>query len=338
MSHKIIQVNRIAAQIAAESPFIACMHHDDHFPKGNVNMGPANSLAGRQLGQDFSGKDGYSMYHGEIVPGFPVHPHRGFETVTVVLEGTVDHFDSNGSEGRYGSGDVQWLTTGKGCQHTEMFPLVNEESDNTLELFQIWLNLPSKNKFVEPDYKMLWSADIPELTVGDIEEESVKLKLITGSYKGVDSLTPAPNSWAYPKENHVGIMLIEMRANSKFTIPAISATLNRNLYFYKGMGSVLVEGQPVSSSHSLKLKGNEDISITNENHKSYLLLLEGEPINEPVVISGPFVMNTSKEVKEAYDDYRATQFGGWPWNAPGPVHARDTKRFAKYSDGRKEIG
>lgn len=338
MSHKVINVKQISAQIAAENPFIACMHHEDYYPKGNGNQGPTTSLAGRQLGQDFSGKDGYSMYHGLTVPGFPAHPHRGFETVTVVLEGIVDHFDSKGSEGRYGGGDVQWLTTGAGCQHTEMFPLVNEEKDNKLELFQLWLNLPAKNKFVEPDYKMLWKADIPELTIGEVEEESVKIKLVAGSYKGVDSPAAAPNSWAYSKDNHVGIMVIEMNPNSRLELPTISATLNRNLYFYRGLGTISVEGQSVASSHSVKLKGDEDITITNGKQTSYLLLLEGEPINEAVVLSGPFVMNTSKEVKEAYDDYRKTQFGGWPWKESGPVHTRDTKRFAKHFDGREEIG
>lgn len=86
------------------------------------------------------------MYHGKSVPGFPAHPHKGFETVTIVLQGVVDHFDSKGCFGRYASGDVQWLTTGKGCQHSEMFPLVNREQSNPLELFQIWLNLDRNGK------------------------------------------------------------------------------------------------------------------------------------------------------------------------------------------------
>jgi hypothetical protein len=338
MSKKVIEVKQIGAQIEAESPFIACMHHDDHYPKGNKKLGPSTSLSGRQIGQDFSGKDGYSMYHGKTVPGFPVHPHRGFETVTIVLAGLVDHFDSKGAEGRYGRGDVQWFTTGKGCQHSEMFPLVNEESDNKLELFQLWLNLPAKYKFVDPDYKMLWNGDIPEVIIGDIEEESVRIKLIAGTFDGVDSLTATPNSWASSKENHVGIMLIEMNPNAKFTVPAISETLNRNVYFYRGIGEITVDDQMIASSHSVKLKGDEDISIANGPCASYLLLLEGEPINEPVAQYGPFVMNTSEEIKEAYKDYSETEFGGWPWQEQGPVHTRETKRFAKHFDGKEEVG
>ena len=106
-------------------------------PAGNERQGPAASLAGRNLGQDFEGKDGWRMYHGEIVPGFPKHPHRGFETVTVVRRGLLDHSDSMGATARYGRGDVQWLTAGRGIQHAEMFPLVERERDNPVELFQI---------------------------------------------------------------------------------------------------------------------------------------------------------------------------------------------------------
>lgn len=336
MSTKIIEIEKIGPQIAAESPFIAAMHHDDAYPKGNEDQGPAVSLEGRHIGQDFSGKDGFSMYHGSVVPGFPAHPHRGFETVTIVLEGVVDHFDSKGSQGRYGSGDVQWLTTGKGCQHTEMFPLVNEDSDNKLELFQLWLNLPAKSKFVEPDYKMLWKEDLPQVVIGDKSGEQVKVKLIAGSFEGEKSLGSTLDSWAYIEENHVGIMVIEMEPRSTFTLPPVSSTLNRNLYFYNGEGGIEVDGQSISSSNGIKLSGDDEILVTNKDYASYLLLLEGEPINEPVVFSGPFVMNTNQELQEAYDDYRKTEFGGWPWNVPDPVHERTQKRFAKHYDGRTE--
>src|SRR5687767_10432503 len=127
-------------------PFLFCVHHDDAYPVGDENLGPAASLAGRDLGQDFEGKDGWRMYHGQTVPGFPAHPHRGFETVTVVRRGFIDHADSLGAAARYGAGDVQWLTTGKGVVHSEMFPLLERDRENPLELFQIWLNLPRVTK------------------------------------------------------------------------------------------------------------------------------------------------------------------------------------------------
>ncbi|HEY6079380.1 MAG TPA: pirin family protein, partial [Polyangiaceae bacterium] len=128
-------------------PFLFCVHHDDPYPSGNAELGPAASLSGRNLGQDFDSANGWRMYHGQVVPGFPSHPHRGFETVTVVRRGLVDHSDSLGAAARYGGGDVQWLTAGKGIVHAEMFPLLERASPNPLELFQIWLNLPARDKF-----------------------------------------------------------------------------------------------------------------------------------------------------------------------------------------------
>ena len=163
MNSKIMKIQKLGFPWETEDPFLMTVHHKDAYPSGNEEQGPNVSLEGRNLGEDFTLRDGFRMYHGTTVPGFPVHPHRGFETVTVVLEGFVDHFDSYGSSGRFGNGDVQWMTAGKGCQHTEMFPLIHQDRDNPLKLFQIWLNLPAKDKFAEPDYKMLWAEDIPEL-------------------------------------------------------------------------------------------------------------------------------------------------------------------------------
>ena len=191
---KIILIQKINFQWETENPFIFCAHHRDAYPVGNQNQGTDVSMVGRNMGSDFSGLNGFSMYHGEKVPGFPVHPHRGFETVTIVLEGLVDHFDSKGSEGRYGNGDVQWLTTGSGCQHSEMFPLVNMDKDNPAELFQIWLNLPAKDKFTEPAFKMLWSEDIPVLQTINPDGKKTTVKLISGSLLGKESLPPCPAS------------------------------------------------------------------------------------------------------------------------------------------------
>ena len=163
----IRSVQRMGFQWDTYDPFIFCVHHEDFFPKGNAQCGPDVSLKGRQLGDDFIIKDGFRMYHGKTVPGFPGHPHRGFETVTVVRKGLVDHADSLGAAGRYGNGDVQWMTAGKGVQHSEMFPLINADKENPMELFQIWLNLPKKSKMVEPHFKMLWSEDVPRFTEKD---------------------------------------------------------------------------------------------------------------------------------------------------------------------------
>jgi hypothetical protein len=110
----IINIKPLGFMWETVDPFLFCVHHLDDYPPGNEKMGPAASLQGRNLGRDFTIKDGWRMYHGSEIPGFPAHPHRGFETVTVVLNGFVDHSDSHGAAGRYGNGDVQWMTAGSG--------------------------------------------------------------------------------------------------------------------------------------------------------------------------------------------------------------------------------
>ncbi|MFO0102015.1 MAG: pirin family protein, partial [Betaproteobacteria bacterium] len=145
-NHPLREIKPLGMPWVTVDPFLFCVHHDDAYPRANGAFGPAASLAGRQIGQDFSQRDGWSMYHGTAVPGFPAHPHRGFETVTIVRKGLVDHADSLGAAARYGRGDVQWLTTGRGIVHAEMFPLFDTAQTNPLQLFQIWLNLPAASK------------------------------------------------------------------------------------------------------------------------------------------------------------------------------------------------
>lgn len=331
MSNKIIKVEPIGFQWETEDPFLITMYHKDFYPEGNDELGPNVSLEGRNIGGDFTIKDGFRMYHGTTVPGFPAHPHRGFETVTIVLQGFVDHFDSKGASGRYGQGDVQWLTTGSGCQHTEMFPLLNKDKPNPLELFQIWLNLPKKNKLVEPEYRMLWAEDIPIIDNG----KGTKVRLIAGNYLGHESLEPNSASWAKDKNNHVNIFVVEMEANAAFTLPKVSETLNRNVYFYDG-SSLQVENEKIAVNSRVKLNGNAEINIVNGDEKGYLLVLEGEPINEPVVQYGPFVMTSEEEIRATFEEFQRTQFGGWQWGRRDPVHGPNEGRFAKYADGTME--
>src|SRR5919112_1973907 len=157
----ILNVAPLSFPWQTKDPFLVCVHHVDLYPQGNERLGPAASLEGRNIGQDFAGKDGWRMYHGDAVPGFPQHPHRGFETVTIVRRGLIDHSDSLGAAARFGRGDVQWLTAGKGIVHSEMFPLLDQKKPNPLELFQIWLNLPRADKLVDPFFTMFWEGDIP---------------------------------------------------------------------------------------------------------------------------------------------------------------------------------
>lgn len=310
-----------------QNPFLFCAHHEDLYPKGNGDLGPDASLLHKNLGNDFDLSHPWKMYYGKKIPGFPKHPHRGFETVTLVLEGFVDHFDSAGASGRYGKGDLQWMTAGSGLQHAEMFPLIETDKPNPLHLFQIWLNLPKSKKFCNPFFKMFWHEDIPKHKTS----EGVNITVYAGTYEDTYALTPAPDSWARDPKNHVNIFIIEIPPNQSCQLKTSSMTSNRSLYLYKGDG-VSINGESIFKDQVAYLE-NQDILVKSHHKSNFLLYLEGEPIEEPIVQYGPFVMNTETEIKQAYEDYHETQFGGWPWEFTDPVHPNKTKRIAKYADG-----
>lgn len=312
-------------------PFIFTVHHLDRYPAGAEDMGPAASLAGRQIGMDFSYRDGWSMYHGDRIPGFPQHPHRGFETVTVVRRGYVDHSDSLGATARYGEGDVQWLTTGSGIQHSEMFPLLDQDQGNTLHLFQIWLNLPPRSKMVDAYFGMLWNEEIPT-----IEYAGATVDVIAGSLDGRDAPAPPPDSWASQPDSHMAIWVIRVEPGGSMTIPAHVEGLNRMLHCHAG-DSVEVGGHQITADTGVRLRSDLDAIVSNTGSEpAEFLMLQGRPIGAPVIQMGPFVMNTSDEIQTAMLDYRRTGFGGWPWSGPAPVHDRHEGRFALHADGRVE--
>ncbi len=316
-------------------PFLFCAHHNDRFPSGNEAMGPSASLAGRNIGQDFAGKDGWSMYHGDTVPGFPSHPHRGFETVTLARRGFIDHHDSLGAKARFGEGDVQWMTAGKGVVHSEMFPLVHRDRSNPTELFQVWLNLPKADKMVDPYFTMLWNQDIPREVAHDANDRATEVTMVAGALGGVKAPAPPPNSWASREEADIAIWAIRMAAGAEFTLPAGQAGTNRTLYFFDG-GGMLVEGKPVRAGIAFRLHPDQPLTLANGDQPSELLMLQGRPIGEPVAHYGPFVMNTRAELQQAMVDYQRTRFGGWPHGRPDPVHDREVERFAVHADGREE--
>ena len=332
----ILNIKPLGFQWETLDPFIFCVHHRDEYPKGNAEMGPAVSLEGRNIGQDFTKKDGWRMYHGQKIPGFPYHPHRGFETVTVVKEGLVDHTDSLGAAGRFGKGDVQWMTAGKGVQHSEMFPLIHQDKENPMELFQIWLNLPKASKFVEPYFKMLWEDNIPVYQETGNNGKSVKINVIAGSIHNTKAPDPTPDSWAANPDHEVAILTIKLEAGSDWILPKASSEPNRTLYFYKGKG-LQIEGEIIPEYHSVQVKAASEIKLQAGNEDCFLLMLQGKPINEPVVQYGPFVMNSKAEIQEAYLDYQQTQFGGWPWPKHEQAHDRNKGRFALYADGTEEL-
>lgn len=318
-------------------PFLFCVHHEDQFPKGNDELGPAVSLDGRTLGDDFIIKDGWRMYHGQKVPGFPGHPHRGFETITVVRDGLVDHADSMGASGRYGEGDVQWMTAGKGVQHSEMFPLLNKDADNPMELFQIWLNLPRKNKMVEPHFKMLWGSNIPHVLHEDAQGNLTEVEVIAGKLQDKVAPAPPPDSWAADPANEVAIFNLKLAPGAAFTLPAASQGINRTLYIYQG-DTIQLAGQTIEKYHGVVVNASMELKLLNGNSETRILMLQGKPIHEPVIQYGPFVMNTKEEIHQAFEDYHATQFGGWPWGRYDQVHDRAKGRFARHADGTVEMG
>lgn len=315
-------------------PFLFCVHHNDRYPRGNGKFGPAASLEGRDIGRDFDWKDGWNMYHGRDVPGFPAHPHRGFETVTVVRKGRLDHADSLGAAARYGDGDVQWLTAGSGIQHAEMFPLLKEDEENPLDLFQIWLNLPRKNKLVSPYFSMLWADTIPTKVFIDGKGKKTTVTVRAGLLGDVSAPAPPPDSWASDPNNEVGIWTIEMEEGSTFTLPAASPGVSRNLYLVSG-GDLSVGSQNLRAQKGAELFSSRATTLAAKE-PTELLVLQGRPIGEPIAKNGPFVMNTQAEIRKAYADYRQTRFGGWPWDNQAPVHGSDPARFARLVDGKSQ--
>jgi quercetin 2,3-dioxygenase len=331
MDDFVLQTVPLGMQWPTIDPFLFCVHHRDDYPAGNLDLGPAESLEGRVLGQDFEGIDGWRMYHGQEVPGFPQHPHRGFETVTYVRRGLIDHSDSIGAAARFGRGDVQWLTAGRGIVHSETFPLVERSGPNPLELFQIWLNLPAADKLVDPYFSMLWNDDVPEVRT----DGGAVLTVIAGPLEDVQPPPPPPDSWASRAEADVAIWHLRLDPGGHWTMPpARGQETVRTLYVFQGDG-ITVGGQPVEGRHAALLRPDVDLEIASGSGAE-CLLLQGRPIGEPVARYGPFVMNTEAEIRQAINDYRATEFGGWPWGSDEPVNPADESRFARYPDGRVE--
>ncbi|HEY1586913.1 MAG TPA: pirin family protein [Polyangia bacterium] len=328
-------VEPLGFQWPAADPFLFCVHHDDRYPAGNDVLGPAASLADRAIGQDFEGKDGWRMYHGRTVPGFPGHPHRGFETVTIVREGFIDHSDSLGATARFGGGDVQWLTAGSGIVHAEMFPLVARDRPNPLELFQIWLNLPRADKMVAPHFTMLWREKMPTEIVRDSDGRTTTINVVAGRFGDARALPPPPSSWAAREQSDLAIWTIKMAPGARWTLPAAHAGSNRTLYFFRG-SALTVAGRAIPASRAITLAPESDVALENGADESELLLLQGRPLDEPVVSYGPFVMNSRAEIQQALSDYQRTRFGGWPFASEDPVHAREESRFARHADGRVE--
>ena len=335
MTEPVLETVPLGFPWVTTDPFLFCVHHLDRYPAANEHMGPAASLSARDIGMDFSGAEGWSMYHGSTVPGFPQHPHRGFETVTFMRQGYIDHSDSLGATARFGRGDAQWLTAGRGIVHCEMFPLLDRTRPNPSELFQIWLNLPAADKMVDPYFTMLWREEIPRLVVTDEDGRATEVTVVAGRLEGIETLAAPPDSWASRPESDLAIWHLALEPSARWALPpTMSSATVRTLYVFEG--SVGIGGRGLDAPIGVRLRSDEPTALVAGPNGAEALVLQGRPIGEPVAQYGPFVMNDQAGIDQAFTDYQRSGFGGWPWPTDDPVHPADTGRFARHPDGRFE--
>jgi redox-sensitive bicupin YhaK (pirin superfamily) len=251
--------------------------------------------------------------------------------VTFVRKGLIDHSDSLGAAARFGRGDVQWLTAGRGIVHAEMFPLLDRAEKNPLELFQIWLNLPAADKLVEPYFTMFWDGDMPI-----VRADGVEVTVIAGALGDAVAPPPPPDSYASRADADVAIFHIRLDAGASWTLPAAAGPETaRVLYVFEG-DTLDIAGTVVPNDTGVMVDPTVDVALHAGDREVEILVLQGRPLNEPVAQYGPFVMNTQDEIEQAFLDYRETGFGGWPWSEDGPTHGRDRGRFAKHVGGGVE--
>jgi len=227
----------------------------------------------------------------DYIGGFPDHPHRGFETVTYMLAGRMRHRDSAGHEGLLDAGGAQWMTAGSGLVHSEL----PEQEEGLMEGFQLWLNLPARNKMVAPSYRDIPAAAIPEFS-GD---DGIRVRVIAGASHGVAGAVQRPDTEPLYLDVH-------LPAGSRF-VQQIAAGHNAFIYTYRG--SVDIAGTAVPDRHMAILAndGAERVCV-EAPAASRLLIVAGRPLHEPIAQYGPFVMNTGEEIQQTLRDYRAGKF------------------------------
>jgi redox-sensitive bicupin YhaK (pirin superfamily) len=228
----------------------------------------------------------------DYIGGFPDHPHRGFETVTYMIAGRMRHRDSAGHEGLLSNGGVQWMTAGKGVIHSEL----PEQEDGRMEGFQLWLNLPAKDKLRAPWYRDIQSAEIPEFAT----EQGVKVRVIAGASHGV--------AGAMEREVTEPLYLdLELPAGSSFE-QALPPGHNAFVYVYRGGVEIGATHVPAQRMAILGNGADRDGIVLQSHRPSRVLLIAGKPLGEPIAQYGPFVMNTHDEIIAAVKDYQAGKF------------------------------
>lgn len=242
--------------------------------------------------------------HNQGLP-FGPHPHRGMETVTFILEGDIAHYDSGGHESVIGAGGVQWMTAGRGLIHAEVSSGQFREKGGPLEILQLWVNLPAKRKMTEPWYSGKQSDEIPVL---NLSEGRVKLQLVCGrmDLSGEESTPPEA---AFHPGSELSLAMVFFDAGGKLLLEVPSSN---NVFFYVVRGSVIVNGVEVPVRHLAEFNFDGTGLEIETDMESVLLLGHAQPLHEPVVSRGPFVMNTDEEIRQAYIDYQAGEFGEEP--------------------------
>jgi len=223
----------------------------------------------------------------DYIAGFPPHPHRGFETITYMLNGKWQHKDSAGNEGKLGEGSVQWMTAGRGIVHSEM-PI---QTDGLARGFQLWLNLPKEKKMIEPAYQDIESEQIPI-----VKEKAGTVKVISGNFHGTVG----------PGQSHTPVLILDIQLleNSELTIPL---TDGWNVFSFIYEGDVFA-GQKLSKGQLAVYEKDGDVDFKTKDNKAGIFFVAGEPLNEPVARGGPFVMNTRGEILRAFEDYQNGKF------------------------------
>jgi len=231
--------------------------------------------------------------------GVGTHPHRGFETVTIVYEGEVEHRDSTGSGGVIGPGDVQWMTAAGGILHKEFHSEAFTRKGGTLDMIQLWVNLPAKDKNTAPGYQTLLDRDIPTV---ELPDNAGRLRVIAGDYAGKHG----------PARTFTPIELWDVRLRQD-GVASLTLPEGHTAAVVVLTGAVQVNGDAIARESQFVLFDREGGEITLEARSdASLLVLGGEPIDEPVVMHGPFVMNTADEIRQAMSDFQSGRFGTIP--------------------------
>ncbi|WP_139925203.1 pirin family protein [Hymenobacter sp. DG01] len=228
---------------------------------------------------------------------FGPHPHRGFETVTFILDGDIMHQDTGGHQSIIGPGGIQWMTAGRGLIHAEVSSPEFKRTGGPLEILQLWVNLPAKDKMVEPRYIGLQEPEIPALP---LDEGRVVLHAVSGTWLGtVGAVTPLSD---------IQLATINFQAGGKLTLPIPA---EHTIFFYTVRGRLRVNGQDTEARRLVEFNYDGDELHLEAPEDAVLLLGHARPFREPIVSYGPFVMNTEQEIREAYQDYQARKFGRW---------------------------